>query len=318
MKKILVTGVAGFIGSNLAEYLLNKSTEYFIYGVDNFDPMYDLNIKKNNLKNFREHSNFKFIELDLLNPAQIKQLPKVDLVIHLAAKAGVRPSILNPQAYIQSNIVATQNLLDWMKELHIKKYIFASSSSVYGNNLKVPFDESDNVDKTISPYAFTKKSCEILNYTYFHLYRIDCLNLRFFTVYGPRQRPDLAIYKFVDLIAAQKPIQVFGDGNTARDYTYINDIVIGIESAIDFILSHHKLFEIINLGSNYPIKLNDLIRHLETILNQKAQIIFSPMQEGDVDFTFANIDKATRLLNYNPKENIVDGIKKFIEWKTNI
>ncbi len=317
MKKILVTGVAGFIGSNLVEYLLNKNNDYCIIGVDNFDDMYDREIKEANIKNFLQNPNFEFVELDLTQATKVNLLPKVDLVVHLAAKAGVRPSILNPQAYIHSNIYATQNLLDWMRIHHIKKYIFASSSSVYGNNKKVPFEESDNVDKAISPYAFTKKSCEILNHTYHHLYHIDCINLRFFTVYGPRQRPDLAIHKFVENMLANKPIQVFGNGQTARDYTYIMDIVAGIEQAIQLVLSQDKIFEIINLGSNYPIKLMDLIKHIENILQIKTRLIYMPMQDGDVEFTFANIDKAKKLLNYHPQENIEDGLKKFIAWKTN-
>ncbi len=314
MNKILVTGCAGFIGSSLIDALILKFPNTHIIGIDNFDIFYNKTIKINNMQGFINHPHFSFQELDLTLSQSFAKLPKVDIVIHLAAKAGVRPSIAYPKQYIESNIIATQNILNWIKNENIKKYIFASSSSVYGNNKNIPFSELDNVDYPISPYAFTKKSCELLNYTYFHLYHIDCINLRFFTVYGPRQRPDLAIHKFVQQILSNEVIEVFGDGSTSRDYTYISDIVEGILSAIHYVINNNNIYEIINLGNNCPIKLMKLIKLIEQYLQIKAKLKFKPLQDGDVNITYANIDKAMNLLSYNPKISIEEGIKKFILW----
>ena len=317
MKKILITGCAGFIGSNLIDYLFKMDNNLIIIGIDNFDNFYDKSIKTKNMQFFISHKNFIFKEIDLSEQLSYKDLPMVDLVIHLAAKAGVRPSIEKPAGYILHNIVATNLLLNWMKDFNIKKYIFASSSSVYGNNTKIPFSENDPVDNAISPYAFTKKSCEILNYTYYHLYQIDCINLRFFTVYGPRQRPDLAINKFVHQIEHNKPIEVYGNGDTERDYTYIDDIIQGIYKSIEYILSKNFIFETINLGNQHPIKLIDLITTIQNELGIKAILHFTNMQEGDVNRTFADISKAKKLLSYKPETDFVNGLKKYILWKKN-
>ncbi|MBL7790090.1 MAG: GDP-mannose 4,6-dehydratase [Chitinophagales bacterium] len=314
MRSILVTGCAGFIGSHLTEFLLKKYPEDTIFGVDNFDDFYSKDLKEKNLLKSISHSNFKFYELDLRDTSSYSKLPNCEVIVHLAAKAGVRPSIQNPLAYIDYNITATQQLLEWMKDNQMSKLVFASSSSIYGNNKKVPFSETDNVDHPISPYAFTKKACELLTHTYYHLYGFSVINLRFFTVFGPRQRPDLAINKFVSSIMANEEIEMYGDGSTARDYTYIADIVEGISNAIDYV-QNHNCYETINLGNSNPIRLTTLIETIEMELKKKAKILARPMQEGDVDITFADIDRAKNLLSYQPKISIKEGIRQFIEWK---
>lgn len=314
--QILLTGAAGFIGSHLSEKLLQLG--HTITAVDNFDNFYSREIKLSNIRKCKESKNFNLIEGDISDIASL--VPKEyapDLLIHLAAKAGVRPSIENPSQYIQTNIVGTHNLLDWLKNAGCKKMIFASSSSVYGNNKKVPFSEKDSVDSPISPYAFTKKSCELLNYTYHDLYGINIINLRFFTVYGPRQRPDLAIHKFFSLINDNKPIEIYGDGTSGRDYTFIDDIVNGICSSMDRITSETNLFEIINLGNSNPVLLKDLINAIEEVSGKKAVKKFLPMQDGDVDLTFADISAARQKLNFNPSTSLIDGLKKFKSWYEN-
>lgn len=310
---VLITGVAGFIGSHLAEKLLSHG--HAVTGIDNFDPFYPREIKQANLLISKQSSNFKFIEADIKNISSVFETEHFDFIVHLAAKAGVRPSIENPEAYIETNISGTQHLLEWMKKRNFKKLIFASSSSVYGNNRKTPFSESDSVDQPISPYAFTKKACELMNYNYHHLYDISIINLRFFTVYGPRQRPDLAIHKFFDLMTKDLPLQIFGDGNTGRDYTFIDDIVEGINRAVERInLSERKLFEIINLGNSKPVLLKDLVESIETVFGKKAIKKKMPMQEGDVDLTFADISTAKRLLNYDPQIILSEGLMRFKTW----
>lgn len=313
MKKVLVTGCAGFIGSSLTDALLNKG--FYVVGIDNFDTYYPKIIKQNNLKTALQNKNFKFIEGDICSIDDLHKIETpIDLVVHLAAKAGVRPSIENPEAYTKTNILGTQTILNWMKTNSIKKLIFSSSSSVYGNNSKTPFSEEDNVDNPISPYAFTKKSCELLNYTYHHLYNFDIINLRFFTVFGPRQRPDLAIRKFIDLILKDEAIPLFGDGNTGRDYTYIDDIVQGIISSINYLFANEKVFEIVNLGNSSPIKLIELVNEIYLLLNKPKNITFLPMQEGDVDLTFADISKAKKILRYSPNVSLKQGLTNFINW----
>ena len=310
---VLITGVAGFIGSHLSEKLLSHG--HAVTGIDNFDPFYPREIKQANLLISKQSSNFKFIEADIKNISSVFETEHFDFIVHLAAKAGVRPSIVNPEAYIETNISGTQHLLEWMKKRNFKKLIFASSSSVYGNNRKTPFSESDSVDQPISPYAFTKKACELMNYNYHHLYDISIINLRFFTVYGPRQRPDLAIHKFFDLMTKDLPLQIFGDGNTGRDYTFIDDIVEGINRAVERInLSERKLFEIINLGNSKPVLLKDLVESIETVFGKKAIKKKMPMQEGDVDLTFADISTAKRLLNYDPQIILSEGLLRFKTW----
>ena len=238
----------------------------------------------------------------------------IDIIVHLAAKAGVLPSLKDPIAYLNDNVIATQNLLNLCKERHIKKFVFASSSSIYGNNKSIPFTETDNVDQPISPYAASKKACELITHTAHHLYKLDVVNLRFFTVFGPRQRPDLAIHKFIKLVDEGKEITMYGDGSTSRDYTFVNDTVQGIMGACNYISTHENVYEIVNLGNNTPVKLKDLIATIEKVMNKKVKINHQPMQPGDVDITFANIDKAKKLFGYAPSTSLEDGIASFVKW----
>lgn len=310
---ILVTGCAGFIGSHLSEKLLNEG--HSVVGVDNFDPFYSINLKKENLDLLLPRRQFTFIEGDLSDFAFFTYIPNnIDCVIHLAAKAGVRPSIQNPDQYITANIVVTENILRWMKGCGVSNMLFASSSSVYGNNTKVPFSENDNTDHPISPYAFTKKACELITYTYHVLYNFNIINLRFFTVYGPRQRPDLAIRKFIELIKAEEPITMYGQGNTGRDYTYISDTVDGIFKSLNYLLNNKCTYETINLGNSNPVQLSVLIDTIFNCLNKTPNIIYAPMQSGDVELTYADISKANRLLGYKPKITINEGIIHTINW----
>ena len=312
---ILVTGVAGFIGSHLAERFLSNGDH--VIGMDNFDSFYPRPIKENNLKSLLKNPNFSFEEGDICDIDFINNLfakYKIDKVIHLAAKAGVRPSIAHPSAYYSVNVLGTLNILDVMNQYKVKKLIFASSSSVYGNNHKIPFIESDNVDFPISPYAATKKAGELLTHTYHHLYDFQVINLRFFTVYGPRQRPDLAIHKFFKSIYNSKPIDVYGNGSTSRDYTYVDDIVDGIVRSSDYLETNNKIYEIINLGNNSPISLIDLINKIEVITGKQIQKNVQEMQEGDVDRTYADISKAKKLLGYNPHTSMEQGLVNFKLW----
>tara|TARA_B110000503_G_C7115526_1_gene400177 strand:- start:751 stop:1716 length:966 start_codon:yes stop_codon:yes gene_type:complete len=313
--KVLLTGCAGFIGSHTCEKLLSKG--FSVIGIDNFSTFYDRGIKEKNLDAFRNHPNFTFKELDIRNFSSLKDNLKeeVAIVVHLAAKAGVRPSILNPSDYIDVNIKGTQNLLQWMLDHHCKKLFFASSSSVYGNNKNGQAVKEGDFDlQPISPYAFTKRSGELMNYTYHHLYDFDIINARFFTVYGPRQRPDLAIHKFVDLISRNQPIHMFGDGSSARDYTFIEDTVNGIISGVDYLLENENVIETINLGNQTPVPLLTLIKTIYAQLGKEENIIQEGMQEGDVNLTYANIEKAQKLLGYTPAVKFEDGIARFVEW----
>jgi UDP-glucuronate 4-epimerase len=309
--QILVTGVAGFIGSHLGEKLI--SIGHQVIGIDNFDPFYPRNFKESNLAVLRASDKFSFFEIDLRNKQSIKDVfsaQSVDMVIHLAAKAGVRPSIEQISEYYHVNIDGTVNLLECMREADVKRLIFASSSSVYGNNQKVPFSESDFVDNPISPYAATKKSGELLCHVYSSLYGFDITCLRFFTVFGPRQRPDLAIHKFTRLIDHGKSIPFFGDGSTSRDYTYVDDIISGILCAMEKL----KGFNVYNLGESRVIKLNELIVFIENALGKKAILDKQPLQPGDVEKTFADITKGRTELGYNPKYDFETGIKEFVAW----
>ncbi len=315
MSTIIVTGCAGFIGSHLCEQLLSEGNQ--LIGIDNFDPFYDKKVKERNLSGFINHPNFRFIEVDLADFEALTESLKndqIDLIVHLAGKAGVRPSIEDPQGYIRANIVATQNVLDLMKDKGIKKMAFASSSSVYGNTKETPFNEEQDVSNPISPYAFSKKACELINYTYHHLHKLDIINLRFFTVFGPRQRPDLAIHKFTKLILNGETISMFGDGSTSRDYTYYEDTIAGIKGAVSYLQKNEKVYETINLGNNQPVKLSDMIAAIEKACGQKANIKQIPMQPGDVDITFANIEKAKSLLAYNPQYSFEKGVENFVKW----
>jgi len=313
MKTILVTGAAGFIGSHLSEKLINEG--YNVIGVDNFDAFYPKEIKLKNIKDLLANVNFKLYEFDLRNINSLNVIEdQIDCVVHLAAKAGVLPSLNNPQEYINSNILGTQNVLDYMKLVKCNKLVFASSSSIYGNNKKIPFSEEDIVDFPISPYASSKKACELINHTYHYLYNFDVLNLRFFTVYGPRQRPDLAIHKFTKLILNGDFIRMYGDGSTKRDYTFIDDTVSGIIASIEYLKNKNNVYEIINLGNNKPTSLSTLINELQTTLGVKANITQENEKPGDVKITYADISKAEKLLNYKTTVSFKEGIRKFIDW----
>ncbi len=315
--KILVTGAAGFIGSHLCQRLLARGDE--VVGLDNFDPFYDHRVKERNLEPFLQHEKFRFFQRDIRQADELSDMWKnhcdgVEAVVHLAARAGVRPSIADPQGYEQTNILGTMNMLTQaVAAKPMPKFIFASSSSVYGNNPTVPFGESDRVDNPISPYAATKKACELLCYTYHHLHGLPMTALRFFTVYGPRQRPDLAIHKFTGQILRGEPIEMFGDGKSSRDYTYIDDIIAGVAAAID----RCDGYEIINLGSETPITLREMIATVERATGQAAEIIEKPLQSGDVNRTFADIAKAKKLLDYQPNMPFEKGVEKFVAWWKN-
>jgi UDP-glucuronate 4-epimerase len=308
---ILVTGSAGFIGSHLSERLISQGNR--VVGLDNFDPFYDSAVKRNNLAGLLSSSQFKLIEGDIRNRTladKVFQEGQFDVVVHLAAKAGVRPSIADPVGYVDTNINGLVVMLEAARAAGVKKFIFASSSSVYGNNEKVPFSEADNVDNPISPYAATKKAGELICYTYSHLYGIDMSCLRFFTVYGPRQRPDLAIHKFARLIEQGKSIPVYGDGSMERDFTFINDIVDGIVASI------HKCkgYRIYNLGESRPVRLDVLIEEIEKALGKKAILDRQPEQPGDVKRTFADVGRAVQELGYQPNTHLADGLKCFVQW----
>lgn len=308
---ILVTGGAGFIGSHLVDRLLGAGESVCV--LDNFNPFYDPAVKRSNIEAHLEHENYQLIEADIRDKTAVEacfERCSIQEVIHLAAMAGVRPSIEDPSLYQEVNLIGTMNLLEAMRARSIKKLIFASSSSVYGNNEKVPFAESDPVDHPISPYASTKKSGELIVYTYHHLYDIDSVCLRFFTVYGPRQRPEMAIHLFTRKIFQGEEILVFGDGSSRRDYTYIDDIVDGILAC----RSQKFGYEALNLGRSDTIHLAGLIEKIEKQSGRKARIQRLPIQAGDVRQTFADISKARRLINFEPKVSLDAGLQRFIEW----
>jgi len=312
-KHYLITGGAGFIGSNLNHAVL-KDEKIRISCIDNFDPFYPRQHKLLNTADFDKYQRIVMIDrsLDDLNAFELKKIipEPVDVIIHLAAKAGVRPSITNPLAYQQTNVLGTQMLLDFARENNVKQFVFASSSSVYGVNENLPWKEDEQL-LPISPYAMTKLSGEMAGHVFSHLYGIRFIALRFFTVYGPGQRPDLAIHKFVKSILKDQPIAVYGDGSTSRDYTYVDDIVKGILAAVDYDAS---LFEIINLGNNYSVSLKQLVQSVENVVGKKARIDRQPEQAGDVPHTFADISKAKRLLNYEPSTQLEAGLKNFYDW----
>lgn len=308
---ILVTGGAGFIGSHLCERLINLG--FKIICIDSFDDFYNPAIKENNILKIVNNSNFKIYRADICDLNRIDEIfskNKAELVIHLAARAGVRPSIKNPLLYEKVNITGTVNILECCKRYNISKLIFASSSSVYGGNRKIPFSEDDNVDHPISPYAATKRAGELICYTYYNLYKISVFCFRFFTVYGPRQRPEMAIHKFTAQVLNGEQIEIYGDGSSSRDYTYIDDIISGMVNSLDNI----KSFEIINLGSSNPVKLINLVRLIEDITDSKANLKFAESQPGDVFMTYADIGKARKMLKYSPETNIRDGLTRFTEW----
>jgi UDP-glucuronate 4-epimerase len=317
--KVLVTGAAGFIGSHLSERLLAEGRE--VVGVDNFDDFYDPRIKRQNIAGCLKNKKFRLIEADIRDRDAMDKAVgnSVEIIIHLAARAGVRPSIAQPLLYADVNINGTMALLEAAKKHKVGKFIFGSSSSVYGNNKKVPFSEDDNVDFPISPYAATKKAGELICHTYHYLYGICVTCLRFFTVYGPRQRPDLAIHKFASLIERGKPIPIYGDGSMMRDFTFIDDIIDGTVAAINRLTSNESQatsdeFSIYNLGNASPISVSDLAAKLEKSLGKKAVREYLPPQPGDVEKTWADISRAARDLGYKPKTTIEEGLAKFVEW----
>lgn len=340
MKTFLITGGAGFIGSTVAEKLLNNGNKVVV--VDNFNDFYDYNRKIRNIleitNNFDKmdqlenlskdekinklaeivnSNNFKLIYGDIRDCEKMDKVfaeNRFDLVFNPAGMAGVRPSLLDPLLYEEVNVRGYLNLLELCKKYDVKKFVQASSSSVYGNNKEVPFKETAIVDFAISPYAGTKKACEVMGHVYHKLYNIDMLQLRFFTVYGERQRPDLAIHKFTKLILEDKAIPFYGDGTTKRDYTYIGDIVDGVLKSIDYLFKNKNVYEIFNLGESHVVSLKEMVETIEKVLNKKAILEILPMQPGDVEKTYADISKAKTMLGYNPKTNFENGIKKFVEW----
>jgi UDP-glucuronate 4-epimerase len=311
--KVLLTGAAGFIASHLSERLLTEG--HSVVGLDNFDDFYDSAIKERNLTVARDHSAFDLARGDIRDPERLVGLPEgIDTIVHIAARAGVRPSIADPALYYDVNVTGTLRLLEFARKRRITRFVFASSSSVYGNNVKVPFSESDPVDHPISPYAASKKAGELLCHTYSHLYGITCLNLRLFTVYGPRQRPDLAIHKFARLLAAGEEIPMFGDGTTRRDYTYIDDILQGVDGAIRWVRENDGAFEIINLGESRTVELREMIRVVGEEMGIEPRIRRLPVQPGDVERTFADISKARSLLGYDPRWEFRAGVREFVKW----
>jgi len=310
----LITGAAGFIGSHLAQRLLADG--YRVVGMDNFCDFYDPAIKRQNIAAINTHDRFELIEADIRDRQAVLDAfatYRPATVVHIAAMAGVRPSIERPHLYAAVNVDGTVNLLDAATAHGTERFLFASSSSVYGNNAKVPFAEDDNVDHPISPYAATKKAAELLCHTYWHLHRLPVFCLRFFTVYGPRQRPDLAIGKFLRLVAQDKPIPMFGDGSTSRDYTYIDDIIQGLVAAIDR-CDTHTGYRVFNLGGNHPTTLKDMIAIIGSVTGKTVQIAPQAMQPGDVTRTWADLTRSQAELGYQPSTPLADGIAKQWRW----
>ena len=315
MKTYLVTGGAGFIGSTLSDRLLRENNKVIV--VDNFCDFYDPKIKEKNVKESLGNSNYHLYRVDIRDDKELSKVfneNKIDGIFHLAAMAGVRPSIDNPILYQEVNGIGTQNILEEAKKHNIKNLVMASSSSVYGNCKEVPFKEDFIVDYAISPYAATKKSNEVMAHVYHHLYDMNIIMLRFFTVYGPKQRPDLAINKFTRLMLDGKSIPMFGDGSTSRDYTYVDDIVDGIIKSMNYVENNNGVYEIINLGNSSPISLKEMINTIGEVLGVEPNIEQLPMQPGDVERTYADISKAKVLLKYNPQTSFKSGIEKFVKW----
>jgi UDP-glucuronate 4-epimerase len=315
--RVLLTGGAGFIGSHLAEALLRRNAQLTV--VDVLDEFYSPEWKRANLEQVRQVGHFEFSETDICDRASLGKVfaaARPDVVLHLAARAGVRPSIEQPGLYEHVNVSGTVNLLELSREFKVKKFIFGSSSSVYGATSQAPFSEDHFEGRPISPYAATKLAGELFCYTYAHLFALPTICLRFFTVYGPRQRPDLAIHKFTAQMEAGKPIPVFGDGSSGRDYTHVHDIVAGILAALDYQFppSQTAPFEVFNLGNSHPITLSELLLLLEKVIGRKAIREQKPMQAGDVPLTWADVSKAGRLLGYHPKVALEKGLHDFVSW----
>jgi UDP-glucuronate 4-epimerase len=309
--RVLITGGAGFIAYHLASALLKTPAEVFL--LDNFNEFYNPEIKRKNVRDLQSRGHAPIHGVDILDREKLRRVfeeTQPDTVVHLAAWAGVRPSLEKPELYSAVNITGTVNLLELAKEFSTRCFIFGSSSSVYGGSSRVPFSEDDPVDKPVSPYAATKRAGELLCHTYSHNFSMHITCLRFFTVYGPRQRPEMAIHKFAQLMSAGKEIPIFGKGDSRRDYTYVEDIVGGVLAAI----AANPRFEILNLGESQTIALLELVEHLEAGLGMKAQLRFLPVQAGDMDITYANIARARRILGYNPQKPFKEGIRLFADW----
>jgi UDP-glucuronate 4-epimerase len=310
MNHVLITGGAGFIGSHLVDSLLRDDSRVTV--LDNFHPFYDPRLKEANILVHANDSRFQLKRGDIRRPGDLAGLPDdIDVIVHLAARAGVRPSVEDPLGYQDVNVSGTQRLLEFARQRDIRQFVFASSSSVYGVNPRVPWSEEDNVLLPISPYASTKVSGELMGHVYSHLYGIRFIALRFFTVYGPRQRPDLAIHKFARRLLTAQPIVLYGDGSSRRDYTYIDDVIQGIRGAIAYADTR---YEVINLGNSDTVTLTRMVRGLEEALGIRAVIQNGPPEPGDVPQTWASIDKARRLLGYQPHTSYEDGVVKFVDW----
>ena len=316
-KRVVLTGGAGFIGSHVAIELVRSGADLTI--IDNLDDFYSPTWKKANLEGIRRNGNYEFAQIDIRKVEEVRQVltaSKPDVLVHLAAKAGVRPSIEQPRSYESVNIAGTLNLLEICRELGIQRFVFGSSSSVYGASSTAPFCEDQVEMKPISPYAATKLAGELMCYTYAHLFGLSVVSLRFFTVYGPGQRPDLAIHKFLHLLESGRPIPFFGDGSSGRDYTYVGDIVAGILAAMDYRPTKEQgvPYSVFNLGNASPVTLTELVASIERVSGHKATLDRQPMQPGDVPLTWANIEKAGRLLGYRPSTTLEEGLKKFVTW----
>jgi UDP-glucuronate 4-epimerase len=316
-RRVLLTGGAGFIGSHVAEALLQRGVTLAI--VDCLDEFYSPAWKRANLEDIRRAGNFEFAEVDICDTARLQDFIRTfrpDTVIHLAARAGVRPSIEQPRLYERVNVFGTLNLLELCREFQVKKFLFGSSSSVYGMSSRPPFSEEELKLRPISPYAATKIAGELLSYTCAHLTKMAVVCLRFFTVYGPRQRPDLAIHKFTALLESGIPVPIFGDGSTGRDYTYITDIVAGVLAALDYTPTElaGASFDVFNLGNSHPVSLNEMVAALERATGHIAIRSPQPMQPGDVPLTWADISKSKRLLGYQPATSFEEGLDRFVTW----
>lgn len=315
MSTYFITGGAGFIGSTLSEKLLSLGNK--VVAIDNFCDFYNPAIKENNIKELLLNPNFKLYRADIRDREAVKKIfdeNEIDVVMNLAAMAGVRPSIENPCLYQEVNCLGLQNILEEMKLHNVKNGVLASSSSVYGNCKGVPFREDMIVDYAISPYAATKKANEVMAHVYHKLYDMNIIMLRFFTVYGPKQRPDLAINKFTRLMLEDREIPMFGDGTTSRDYTYVDDIVDGIIKSCEYTLNNENVYEILNIGNSSPTSLKEMINTIARVLEVEPKIKQLPMQPGDVDRTYADITKAKKLIGYEPKTTFEEGIRKFVNW----
>jgi UDP-glucuronate 4-epimerase len=309
--RVLITGGAGFIAYHLASALLKSTAE--VYLLDNFNDFYDPEIKRQNVRDLQSQGRAPIYAVDILDREKLRQVFEEihpDTIVHLAAWAGVRPSLEKPELYSSVNITGTVNLLELAKEFSTRSFIFGSSSSVYGGSKQVPFSEVDPVDRPVSPYAATKRAGELLCHTYSHNFSMHITCLRFFTVYGPRQRPEMAIHKFARLMSEGKEIPVFGQGDSRRDYTYVEDIVDGVLAAIEV----NPCFDIFNLGESQTITLMELVEHLEAALGMKARIRYLPFQPGDMEITYADIAHARQVLGYHPQKPIKEGIRLFAEW----